>query len=398
MDFSRGNTHATGRCLWFVGILTILAISQTAGNIFANYKRCNNGNGICVKREQCLNGQINTVGHGVFEPRMLSSDDFDECNGYGVRCCGLPSSLEPDSGESLATTSTDTTTTEEPEDPDWSRQCGQRTDVSERIDQETETNRFEFPWNVALFSVTKILGKRRKEFLCGGTLIHDDMVITAARCVHQKNRATLMVELGRWDLDASPEPRTQEVAVEQLIIHREYVSSSQVNNIALLILANGVHLGRAANRVCLPDHNLNFDSDSLCYVVGWSNFPSPNTPNRQLKLRSAFANAQECTDSIRRATNTWEFRLPTKNICPMYLDSTVPCERAPGSGLVCELDNIEGQYFLVGIASYAVRNCFQFRAHDVFLKVADYITWIDDHAKNQSRDISFYRPDPTSFE
>lgn len=395
MDFSQRNTRATVLWLVVVGILTILTIPRATGNIFANYKRCNNGDGICVKREQCLNGKINTVGHGVFEPRMLSSDDFDECNEYGVTCCGLPPPQEPDSGEALPTTSS---TTEEPEDEDWSRQCGQRTDLSENFDQEIETNRFEFPWNLALFSVTKILGKRRKEFLCGGTLIHDDMVITAARCVHQKNRATLMVELGRWDLDASPESRTQEVAVEQLIVHRGYVSSSQVNNIALLILANGVRLGRAANRVCLPDQNLKFDANSLCYVVGWSNFPTPNTPNRQLKLRSAFANAQECTDSIRRATNAWEFRLPKKNICPTYLDRTVPCERAPGSGLVCELDNVEGQYFLVGIASYAVRNCNQFRAHDVFLNIADYITWIDDHAKNQSRDTSFYRPDPTSFE
>uniref|UniRef100_A0A182SP75 Peptidase S1 domain-containing protein n=1 Tax=Anopheles maculatus TaxID=74869 RepID=A0A182SP75_9DIPT len=394
MDFSRRNTHANGRWLVVVGILTILCVSRAAGNIFANYKRCNNSKGICVKRELCLNGQIDTVGHGRIEERILSDDEFDECNEYGVSCCGLPT-LEPDSGESLSAT---VPITEEPDDPDWSRQCGQQTDVTENVEQENETNRFEFPWNVALFSVSKILGKRRKEFLCGGTLIHDDMVITAARCVHQKNRATLMVELGRWDLDANPESRIQEVAVEQLIVHRGYVSSSQLNNIALLILANVVRLGRAANRVCLPDRSLHFDADSLCYVVGWSNFPTPNTPNRQLKLRSAFANAQECTESIRRATNAWEFRLPKKNICPTYLDTTVPCERAPGSGLICELNNVEGQYFLVGIASYAVRNCNQFRAHDVFLHIPDYIAWIDDQAKNQSRDTSFYRPDPTSFE
>ncbi|XP_035893010.1 chymotrypsin-C-like [Anopheles stephensi] len=396
MDFSRRNTPVDGRWLVVVGILMILAVPRAAGNIFDNYKPCNNSNGICVQRELCLNGQINTVGFIIIEPRLLSADDFDECNQYGVVCCGLPPVLEPDSGESLSTT---LTTTEEPEDPEWSRQCGQRTDVSEKyVNEETETDRFEFPWNVAVFSVTRMLGKLRKEFLCSGTLIHDDMVITAARCAHQRNRTTLMVELGRWDLDASPEPRIQAVAVDQVIVHHGYVASSQLNNIALLILASGVRLERAANRVCLPGRGLKFDADSLCYVVGWSNFPIPNTRNRQLKLRVSFASAQECTDSIRRATNAWEFRLPKKNICPTYLDNTVPCERAPGSGLVCELNNVEGQYFLVGIASYAVRNCNRFRAHDVFLHISDYIAWIDDHAKNQSRDTSFYRPDPTGFE
>uniref|UniRef100_A0A182PQY4 Peptidase S1 domain-containing protein n=1 Tax=Anopheles epiroticus TaxID=199890 RepID=A0A182PQY4_9DIPT len=391
MDRSLRVTLNSRRCLVFAVLLLLtllaccLSVAAATQPSLASYKRCSKG--ICVRRETCLNGQINTVGHMVIEPRMLGEDDIDECDKYGLMCCGLPED-EP----------VTTSTTEKPEDPDWSRQCGQRTDVDERTDQENETNRFEFPWHVAVFSVTKILGKLRKEFLCGGTLIDDYLVVTAARCVHQRNRATLVVQIGRWDLDARQEPRTQQIAVESLTVHRGYVPSSHLNNIALLELTNGVQLGRAANRVCLPDHTVQFDTDSLCYVVGWSNFPTPNTPNRQLKLRSTFAPARECTDSIRRATGAWEFRLPKENICPAYLDDSVPCERAPGSGMVCESSTGDGQYFLVGVASYAVRNCDKFRAHDVFLKVTAYIPWIDNQVEAQGRHTSFYRPDPSSFE
>uniref|UniRef100_A0A182K7B8 Peptidase S1 domain-containing protein n=1 Tax=Anopheles christyi TaxID=43041 RepID=A0A182K7B8_9DIPT len=386
------------QCLVFVVLLTVVLafLPPATSNVLAvKYRRCNNNKGLCVAREQCLNGQINTVGHLQIEPRLLG-DDIDECDVYGMQCCDIPNTEPDDSEETVAAVTT--TTTEAPDDPDWSRQCGQRTDVTERTDQDNETNRFEFPWNVALFSVSKILGKLRKEFLCGGTLIDDYLVLTAAWCVLQKNRTSLVVQLGRWDLDARQEPRTQEVGVEELILHRSYVQSSRVNNIALLVLANGANLGRAANRVCLPDHTVSFEADTLCYVVGWSNSPIPNTPNRQLKLRASIAPSQECTETVRRATGTRDFRLPKENICPTYLDDTVPCERAAGSGMVCESSTTPGQYFLRGIASYAVRNCHKFRAHDVFLNVPDYVAWIDGHVEAQSRQTSFYRPDPSSYE
>uniref|UniRef100_A0A8W7PIE1 Peptidase S1 domain-containing protein n=1 Tax=Anopheles coluzzii TaxID=1518534 RepID=A0A8W7PIE1_ANOCL len=406
-------TTDSKRCLVLVVLVMLLTVlaclpPSVEGNFpVGKFRRCNNNKGICVSREQCLNGQINTVGHTQIEPRLLNDDDIDECDVYGMQCCNLPSTNVPadsdeeeqeeEEKEKKGGTVT-TTTTEEPDDPDWSRQCGQRTDVTERADQDGETNRFEFPWSVALFSKAQFFGKVRKEFLCGGTLIDDYLVLTAARCVNQKDRNTLVVQLGRWDLDAGKESRMQEIAVEELIIHRGYVLSSHRHNVALLVLANGAQLGRAANRVCLPDHSVQFGPDTLCYVVGWSNSPSPNTSNRQLKLRSMVAPVQECTATIRRSTGAWDFRLLSENICTTYLDDTVPCERAPGSGFVCESPTLPGQYFLVGIASYAVRQCHKYRAHDVFVHVPDYIEWVDGHVVNQSRQTSFYRPDPISFD
>ncbi|XP_053675414.1 inactive CLIP domain-containing serine protease A30-like [Anopheles nili] len=367
---------------------------MTNADKLANLKRCNNNNGICVKQDLCLDGQINTVGHLLIEPK-LGNTDFDECDEFGVMCCALPKQ-EDDSDESFSPEPT--TTTEPPEDLDWSRQCGQRTNVSEKVDKVHETNRWEFPWAVAVFSVTKIFGKARKEFLCGGTLIDDYLVVTAARCVHQKYHSNLIVQLGRWNLDAPMEPRMQEVPVEELLIHRGYVPSSQLNNIALLVLANGAILGKAVNRVCLPDANVLINGDSVCYVVGWSNTRTPNTKNQQLKLRATFATTDDCMQSIRRATRTSAFLLPKENICPDYLDLPEPCERAAGSGLVCESQHSSGQFFLVGIASHAFRNCHQFQAHDVFLKTVEYLPWIDDHVRNQSRQTSFYRPESSNFE
>ncbi|XP_052890973.1 transmembrane protease serine 9-like [Anopheles moucheti] len=352
-------------------------LKGTTGNTSCGEKQ------ICVFHDKCKDDKIITDGANIIQGRIGG------CIQHGYVCCGLPE-YEPDSDE-------------QPDDPDWSPQCGQRTNVSERTDQESGTNRFEFPWSVTLFGEVKFGGRRKKQFLCGGILIDDYTVVTAARCVHQKNRTVLRVELGRWDLNDERESRTQEVAVEDVIVHEEYVSSSHVNNIALLILEGGVNIGRAVNRVCLdvsrhdpPYRTMTMDDYSLCYVVGWSHIPSDNKHNRPLKLSSTFASAQECMESVRRATRSLEFLLPKENFCPSYLDNTVPCERAPGSGLVCE-SNLGGrdQFFLAGIASYSVRNCNQYQVHDVFLKILDYVDWIDYHVAKQNRQPSYYKPNPS---
>lgn len=387
MDFCQSITHVNGQTTVLVVILTILACSPAYGNY--NYESCNNSNSVCVKQDQCIDGQVDIDGINQIQPRILGddSDDSDEeCKVHDEVCCYVPKT-ERNSGETLPVTYT---SSETPDDP-LSRQCGQRTDFPERVDQDLETHQFEFPWNVALFNV----GGKRKQFLCGGTLIDYYVVITAARCVQWETPTNLMVELGRSDLHAGKERYNQEIRVNKLIIHQNYTSSSYVHNVALLLLSEAAQLGRAANRVCLADSSIKHDDYSLCYVVGWSNIPSIEATNRQLKLRSSIAREQECTEPIRRVNRVFNFKLPKENICTAYMDDTVPCERAPGSGLVCESTLVESHYFLVGIASYSLRNCSAHNVNDVFVSISHYLAWVDEHMADNGLGTNYYRPNPT---
>ncbi|XP_058054630.1 inactive CLIP domain-containing serine protease A30-like [Anopheles bellator] len=347
-------------------------------DILAGFTRCNSNAGICMTIEQCPNGQANVDGEDILVPR-LSGDDFDECNQYGRVCCPIPTD----------------SVTETPVcgDEDWSQQCGEKADVEESMGL-VETNRWEFPWSVAVFSIIEIGNRRMNQFLCGGSVIEDGIVVTTAKCVRNEKNSTLRVQFGKWDLTDRTEQCVQELSVEEIVFHPKYVPSSRQHNIALLFLDDNARLGRWVNRVCLPEPQQNVGSTETCYIVGWNAIPKPSNP--LFKLRVEFQSRQVCESSIRRYASLSHFNLLEENTCTAYLDEMEkhPCARAEGSGLICESPDRSGQFFLVGIASYALRVCQNVTEINVFVSVKHYKRWIDKHMKEHSRHPSFYHPDP----
>lgn len=104
-------------------------------------------------------------------------------------------------------------------------------------------------------------------FLCGGVLIHDRYIVTAAHCVAGFTKAwTLIgVRLGEWDLtteedcDQSAYPpdcadRTVEYSIIDRVLHEEFSQNSlyQFADIAMLRLNASVKYGRFIQPICLP--------------------------------------------------------------------------------------------------------------------------------------------------
>lgn len=141
--------------------------------------------------------------------------------------------------------------------------CG--VDVNDRIFGNPETDPDLYPWTAQL-EYTKV--NHKKEFICGGALINNRYVVTAASCVSEeglKNGSTLTaVRLGEWELstaddcwfyaatDCSPEPL--DITIADTIIHENYNPrlKNQENNIALLRLAESVKYNEFVKPICLP--------------------------------------------------------------------------------------------------------------------------------------------------
>ncbi|XP_055534956.1 inactive CLIP domain-containing serine protease A30-like [Wyeomyia smithii] len=290
-----------------------------------------------------------------------------------------------------------TTTTEEPLDDDYSPpSCGVKQAQRDiYADDTNNADRGEFPWNVGVFTISKgFLGDDQHIFHCGGTVIDEFVILTAASCVRGINEK-LTIMAGFWNL-ADEQEKRQIRAVKKLIIHPKFVPTSKINDIALLLLDDKLDFAPRVNRVCLPDHTVDF-RESNCFVTGWGAIPAENSTEHirpKMKLVRQYLVAHEqCEKQIKRSVLT--FQLSNVFQCAT---GVALCEFDVGSPLMCTVPGRENQFYQVGVFSYIPGTCNLGIGPNVFTKVSVFRKWIDRNLEENQRSIYVYVPESEDSE
>ncbi|XP_065166029.1 venom protease-like [Atheta coriaria] len=251
--------------------------------------------------------------------------------------------------------------------------CGVSKDSNTRVVGGVPANLKEYPWMVSLGYRNSKTNQPR--WLCGGTLITDRHVLTAAHCIHNKD--VYVVRVGDLDLYSDDDGATPlNVPIAKKMIHEEYSPTVFVNDIAILTLEHPVTLSYVIP-VCLPldepQRSLTYEN-SQAIVSGWGAvyFNGPSAAHLQKVILPVVPN-QKCKDAFAKAKTIIDDRI----ICAGYNDGKKDsCQGDSGGPLM--VANLTGNLILryqIGVVSYGYR-CAEPGFPGVYTRVTQFIDWI----------------------
>ena len=113
--------------------------------------------------------------------------------------------------------------------------------------------------------------------LCGGTLISDTHVLTAAHCTVNEYATRISVLLGEHNI---ADDKFNRVDVAEIINHPNYDSQTLDNDFSILRLSNPVTFTNEVSPACLPADMSNTYAGVTATVTGWGDLstggPSPD--------------------------------------------------------------------------------------------------------------------------
>ncbi|XP_053667533.1 CLIP domain-containing serine protease B4-like [Anopheles marshallii] len=240
----------------------------------------------------------------------------------------------------------------------------------------------DFPWTV-LIEYAKPDGSYG--FHCGGTLISQGHIVTAAHCVSslppgwKVNR----VRLGEWDISTSEDCEHDscnnpviDVNIAKIIVHDGYDlrGNSFSNDIALIQFKEQVNFTDTVQPICLPLSELIRSENitgSFSIVAGWGSTPRDSGFSKKLQVDLNLRDTQQCSSLLEQRGTGF---LHSTQLCALgERSSREICSADAGGGLV---RFFYGFYYLIGVAGLGEQKCGWADVPGVYTEVSAYVDWI----------------------
>ncbi|MGW5421617.1 S1 family peptidase [Streptomyces sp. NPDC003943] len=217
-----------------------------------------------------------------------------------------------------------------------------------------------YPWMTALLHKGEASPVQRQ--FCGGSLIADNIILTAAHCVTGEKPNKLEVTVGRTVLSKKNQGQLRNV--RSITVHPRYLKGDEAYDLALLELAKPV-TGTAAVSLPTPGTDALLRPGAKATVIGWGNTDTEIThyPDRLRGVQVPLLSHAEC-----KATNKSYNK--AVNICA-GVEGKDSCQGDSGGPL---FRKVAGRTYQIGIVSYG-EGCAEQGAPGVYASTSSAKLW-----------------------
>ncbi|XP_072847010.2 transmembrane protease serine 12 isoform X1 [Pogona vitticeps] len=265
------------------------------------------------------------------------------------------------------------------------RECGTRPAVGletgPRIVGGHDTIPGAWPWQVSLQLYEIGLGYIH---LCGGSLISNNSVLTAAHCTRATmNPALWRVVIGLHHL-VKYSSYTVKRRVKTITVHSNYDTDTYENDVAMFKLIRSVRFSDYIQPICLPDSTILIKADYPCFITGWGH----TREKGKGKLILQEAQVDIIPLSLCNEYNWYGGRITWNMVCAGSASGHVDsCQGDSGGPLTCYFPNTR-RFYLMGITSFGY-GCGRPRRPGVYVRTPNYKTWIDKYLRAESTAVNF---------
>merc|ERR1712177_83863 len=268
--------------------------------------------------------------------------------GNGFRCTF---DVESETGGSTEATAAPTTA------PAGTCQCGIKGGTeSDRIVGGQETEQHEYPWQVGLVS------RNGKTPWCGGTLISDRHIMTAAHCTAGSTASSIQILLGEHRTNDDEFTR---VDVSQINDDPNY--SFPDGDFSILTLTEPVTFTSSVRPACLPATTDKTYAGELATVTGWGTLSSGGNQPTVLMEVDVTVTTNEVCNNVYGGINDL-------HICAMDPGKD-SCQGDSGGPLVVKEND---RWTLIGVVSFGY-GCAQPDIPGVYARITQRMDWIKEN-------------------
>ncbi|XP_075139713.1 ovochymase-2 [Leptodactylus fuscus] len=264
-----------------------------------------------------------------------------------------------------------------------------------RIVGGTSTNKGEHPWIASL--------KRDGRHFCGGTVISDRYIVTAAHCVLDKNILNnTRVSVGVHDFGVK-EYSEKSFPIKAVYKHPNFSSNKPFNyDIAILELVGRIKFDQNIQAACLPNPDDVFPAGSLCVALGWGRLiENGRLPLRLQQVTLPLIDYRRCLSIMETVDRRLVFETV---VCGGFPEGGKDaCQGDSGGPFLCQRSH--GRWVLVGVTSWGLGCARNWKNNllqpperrgspGVFTDIQKLLNWLGGNLNQGQRDYKRFLPYP----